>query len=589
MKNIYLICFLLINNFLMSNAQQVLRHEKKVYVSPDKKVYFNKDQPVYFRVSTSPDENAPSYLLPSEKSAKYANPMYFDSDGKNTLRSPSAVDPVTKKQVQPKQDVLFDMYADGKSPITQLQLNGAAKYSVQGKSFFGPGLKLNLLAKDEVSGVESSYISVNSAPYVEFSTVSNPFDEQKQYSISYYSVDNVGNAEPARTIVFQCDYTAPATSFKILGESKGNVLSSKASVSLMSVDTISGVKAIMYAINDAPARVYSTPIPLSVLKDGKSKIRYYAIDFVGNKEEEKVIAASTETVGENTEPATFSFYIDKEAPVISSKIVGDQFKGKYLYISARSKVQINATDEKSGVDKVLYSIDNNLLKENYNDPINIAKEGLHKVLYASSDNVGNFALAKSQQVFVDATNPASKVSFAGNVFKNRDTLFITSERTRLIFSATDAGSGLKEIRYTLDGKTPEIYSRPFSVAAEGFHTMQYAATDNVNNLEADNKSSFYIDNTPPLIHYQFSVKAIGEKTIRDEKYTIYPSNAMLYIAATDNNAGGEVVEYIVNGKKEKLNQIPLKNLAPGNYQVEVFASDVLKNRSTTTIRFSIED
>ena len=47
-------------------------------------------------------------MLNSEQSAEYANPMYLDVEGFNSLRSPSAVDPETRKTVYPLEDIIYD-------------------------------------------------------------------------------------------------------------------------------------------------------------------------------------------------------------------------------------------------------------------------------------------------------------------------------------------------------------------------------------------------------------------------------------------------------------------------------------------------
>jgi hypothetical protein len=380
------------------------------------------------------------------------------------------------------------------------------------------------------------------------------------------------------------------TSFKIIGESKGNVLSSKASISLSAIDTLSGVKHIIYSINDGPEKVYTVPIPLSVLKDGKSKIRYYSIDNVGNKEEAKVIAASTDAVSkqlDNNDPSTFNFYIDKEPPIIGLEIIGDQSKGKYLYVSERSRCKIIATDDKSGVDKVIYSINNALLKENYAEPFAITHDGLNTVVYAASDNVGNFALAKTQQVFLDKSIPTSHLAYKGKLFTNRDTAFITRD-TRLVITTTETGSGIQSIEYTLDSNQKETYTSPITVEKDGFHSLAYQSKDNVNNTEELKKCAFFVDNTAPKIYYHFSITAIGKKIVRDVNYDIYPSNVMLYIAATDNASGGEKIEYRVNGK-ELQTAIPIKGFAPGNYEIEINAYDILKNKSNEVVHFAIEE
>ena len=570
-----------------SKAQDQLNHEKKIYTSTEGKIFINKTLPVYFKVATSPEDNAPSHLLRSEITSKYSNPMYFDTEGRNTLNSPSAVDTATKKVVEPQSDVVFEMYADGIAPVTNIKPGNVKKHVENKTTYFGSNMKLDFIAVDEVSGVEATYISVNGSVYQEISKALATFDEEKEYNIRFYSVDHVGNREPYKELKFNIDLSAPTTILSILGENKGKVLSSKASIKLSSKDTLSGLSRIIYSINDGAEKVYTAPIPLSVLKDGETKISYYAIDNTGNVENAKVISTSTGNPGDKEDGSTFSFYIDKEAPVVSFEIVGDQFKGKSLFISERSKFQINALDEKSGVDKILYSQNKSTSDQIYSAPFEIQGAGNQIINYAASDFVGNFALAQIQQVFVDKTSPKTVLSFAGNKFYNRDTLFINSN-TKLTIASSESGSGIQKIFYILDGKDKETYSIPIMVKEDGFHTLEYFATDNVNNVEIQNKSSFIVDNNPPEIHYNFSVKAIGEKTIDGKSYTIYPSNTMLYIAATDNASGGERIEYRINGKQVQ-SVIPLKGFMPGNYEIEINALDVLKNKATEVLRFSIED
>jgi len=109
----------------------------------------------------------------------------------------------------------------------------------------------------------------------------------------------------------------------------------------------------------------------------------------------------------------------------------------------------------------------------------------------------------------------------------------------------------------------------------------------VNNKNEIKKQEVFVDNQAPVIHYHFSVESIGKKTVRDEIYTIYPTNTMLYIAATDASSGGEKIEYRINDGVV-LSANPIKNLTPGNYLIEVDAFDVLGNKSVEKIKFAIE-
>jgi hypothetical protein len=580
MNRTLLLCLLFFVTTWNIEAQNQLNHEKKVFVSTDGRIFMNQLSPVYFRISNSPDANAPSYLLKSEETPKYSNPMYFDTEGKNTFHSPSAVDTVTKKVVLPKKDVVFEAYSDGSAPHSAIYVVSEKKY----RTFFGKNTKIEFSAKDEISGVDATYVSLNQDAYQEFSKVKDALDEEKAYAVKYYSVDHVGNVEVPKSFNLTIDLSAPKTTMSIIGESKGKVLSSKASISLTSKDSISGVYHIYYIVNDGSEKVYSDPIPLSLFKDGDTKISYFAVDNVGNKEESRVISTSTNKGNENS---SYSFYIDREAPVLGYEITGDSYRTNVLYISGRSLFQVNANDEKSGVDKVNYAQNSSFPNQVYSDPIPVKGDGLQSITFAAVDNVGNFALPQTQKVFVDRISPKSTMSFMGNQFHNRDTLFIT-QNTKLVINVSDVGSGIKETDYELDGGSKVQYSAPVRIEKEGFHTVTFSAVDNVNNTEVKKISSFFVDSTAPLIHYNFSVKSIGEKTIRGESYPIYPSNAMLYIAATDNACGGEQIEYKINGKPA-LTAIPIKGLVPGNYEIEIISWDVLKNKSSQILKFSIEN
>ena len=136
-----------------------------MFQAPDGKLYINKSLPLYLRISTSPSENAPSYLLKSEVTTKYSNPMYLDTEGKNTFRSPSAVDTTTKAIVEPKEDIVYEVYADSKAPRTHLKFENSKKSKMEkdDKTFVNGDLVIDLVSNDEMSGVEQVLYSINGA------------------------------------------------------------------------------------------------------------------------------------------------------------------------------------------------------------------------------------------------------------------------------------------------------------------------------------------------------------------------------------------------------------------------------------------
>jgi sugar lactone lactonase YvrE len=68
-------------------------------------------------------------------------------------------------------------------------------------------------------------------------------------------------------------------------------------------------------------------------------------------------------------------------------------------------------------------------------------------------------------------------------------------------TASDSGSGVKEVHYTLDGTQTMVNTATasFDIISEGTHSVSYLAIDNVNNPEAAHPLSIKIDKTPPVI------------------------------------------------------------------------------------------
>lgn len=62
-----------------------------------------------------------------------------------------------------------------------------------------------------------------------------------------------------------------------------------------------------------------------------------------------------------------------------------------------------------------------------------------------------------------------------------------------------AGSGIKEIDYSLDGGATQVYSGPISGFTTGNHFVQYHAVDNVGNVESTKLLAFKVDAMKPTV------------------------------------------------------------------------------------------
>jgi len=581
-----IIAIILLTLPFMGVAQEQLKHEKRIYASPEGKIYIQKSLPVYLRIATSPDEDAESYLLESEESSEYSNPMYFDTEGWNTVRTPSAVDTSSQELVYPLKDIIFEVYADSRSPVTRSQVSESSDYTKDGKRYYGGDIRIDLAAKDGLAGVEEIYYSMDGESYQPY-TDAIDCEEEKPYELKYYAVDNVRNVEQPKSMNFAIDKTAPETGYSIEGDNKKNILGKDAFIRLSSKDNSAGVKEIRYSINGTPEKVYNQPISVRNFDASSNELVFYAIDHVNNKEEKQSLTSSVETSSDSDNGGDgFSFYIDREAPEVELRVKGDQHEGNHLFVSKRSRIELMAHDDKSGVKKVAYSINNSSLSQPYEDPFALTKEGLQYVNYEAEDQVNNLSVRKTRAVYLDAKMPSTEIHFEGESYKSRDTVFVKPD-TRIRFSGSDQESGIKEVVYNVGEDSPASYEEPVSIEEEGLHVLSFYGIDQVQNKEPERHMNIYVDHTAPEIYHHFSVQSIGSKTIRDEEYVIYPSNCRLYIAATDMACGTNNLRYRLNGGKWNTT-IPLPQLEAGNHEVEIQATDYLGNQTSTIVNFAVE-
>ena len=558
----------------MLHAQQQLTADKKSHTDAEGNLYWNREKPVYLRISDTPDGKGD--LLKSKKSSAFVNPLYLDTEGLNYIRTRYAVDPETKKPIYPPQEVLWEIYADSETPQTSFLLDGAAVYKGKDHVYYGPNLSGTIRAKDKLSGVATSYVSVNEAA---FSALSNElsFPKTGAYQVQYYSVDKVGNRESVNKYSFMVDVESPTTYYNINGFSEKKIIGKSTKIYLTREDNLVGVADTYYKFDNEEFKKYAgQEISFTYLEDGDHTLHFYSVDKVGNKEANQ----------------TLDFYFDKHAPIVAADVLGDRFiANDVIYFSGRTKLKLTSVDNKSGVKEVLYSVDNAEFAT-YKGPFYLPNvTGEHTIKYYSLDEMNNESMSnKNQQfkhnvnkVYVDLTGPSLSYSYIGSSFKTRDTLFI-GPKTKIKLKGTDKESKLNYLSYSLDGAIDEInYESPFTIASPGLHSVEMFGYDNVNNR---NLKSFelIVDSTAPEIITNFSSAPAIKEGVK-----VYPSFVMLYLAATDKEIGTDKIYYSINNGKQKLYTNVIQGFVSGkDYTLQVVALDKLGNKSEKEIKFTIE-
>lgn len=553
-------------------AQQKPTYEKKLYISPEGRLYVNKALPLYLWLSTSPDEDSKKYRLKSEETTRYSNPMYFDTDGYNTFRSPSAVDPDTRKSVYPLRDIVFEVYADATAPVTKIDYGDNKPFLFEGKSYIRDNTQIELKASDDHAGTESINYSINGA---EFSKYTNPitFTEEKEYIVKYYAVDNVGNDEETKEITFIYDKTAPVTKHQVTVDNFNEIISGRSKIELSAEDIGIGISRIVYQLDEGKEITYKYPLSASWMSQGEHTLKYYALDKVGNKESLK----------------TYSFYVDKSPPTIIEEVIAKTFfaNGKE-FASGKAQLKLTAFDNKAGIKEIRYSI-NGSDYEVYEKPVFMTQSsGKFQIKTYAVDNVNNksqsqTANQKTSIPYIDLSGPSVRHNFSEPNFSARDTMFINST-TKIYLRAGDPEAGVNRIEYRIDGNENVIYDKGFTIGEEGVHTISYVGYDNVENTSSN---SFFVkvDNTGPVINHQFSALPSGKSNGID----LLPKYVILYLSGTDKQTGVQSISYGFGDQTTKIYSVPISGFSSGDKKMIIKAKDKLGNITTEELQFIVTE
>ena len=548
-------------------GQQQLDHPPKLHVDSLNRIYFKDKMPAYLFIGNTPDP-AKAKRMYSEATPDYANPMYFDGQGVHYMRHKDNFENV---------DVLFEIRADGQAPDTKFTPLLDRAYQYQDKWYGAPNMQIELKAKDNMAGVDAIYYSIDGATYQKYNGPIT-LDQEKEYTISYYSVDNVGNVEKPNTQTVVTDNTGPRTGMEVKGKVFDDILSRRNQILLAAQDAVSGVKAIYYTIDQEEEKKYNGPVSMRPLSQGAHTLSYYAVDKLGNREAAK----------------EYNFYVDNTAPLLSSEILGDRFitNGR-AFSSGRTQLKLNAVDNKAGVEGIFYSVNGGTF-EQYKGPFYLSKDknGSINVRIYATDKVGNRSEETNGTTdvgtsYVDLTGPNLSRRFAGPRFTSRDTVFI-SPQSKVVLAATDAESGIKNITYSLNGSAENEYANGgVQISEAGAYAFEYFGYDNVNNR---NKAAvaIFVDAQGPQVFERYSLPPLTATTTPEgDVVKVYPSHVVVFLSSQDDVVGYERMYVKLNQGAETLYRGPMSGFAKGNsYTLTIRALDKLGNETTKTIQFN---
>ncbi|HCT77071.1 MAG TPA: PKD domain-containing protein, partial [Micromonosporaceae bacterium] len=263
--------------------------------------------------------------------------------------------------------------------------------------------------------------------------------------------------------------------------------------------------------------------------------------------------------------------VDTTAPVTAAAISGPITNGWY---TGAATVTLTAADETggSGVAGTEYQLGAAWIP--YTEPIVVTGDGIHAVRFRSTDNAGNVETTKSVEVKIDTTAPITTATFAPPTDAGWH-----NGKVPVTLAATDAGSGVTGVQWSLDGGAWTPYTAPVEVSGDGEHELLYQATDAAGNVETLKSAILKIDGVKPTVIVSGLADGQLYGDSQDVRVTYQAVDPLSGIASTIGTLDGHAY---ASGTLQAMFELDL-----GLHELVVTATDNAGNTTTTNVRFFV--
>ena len=348
-----------------------------------------------------------------------------------------------------------------------------------------------------------------------------------------------------------------------------NWYSKNLTVTLDATDDLSGVKQIYFSSDGDNFSPYTN---IDVSREGHHRLSFYSVDNVGN----------VETVKHR------EFAVDITPPV--TEIHVDSFF-KDDIIANDAKITLTATDNLTGVDRIMYRF-NNEAERVYRAGANISfahlPDGFHTLYYYAEDRVKNKETEKTLSFFVDKMAPIISADVLGDRFLVGDRVYF-SGRSKLKLTAIDNKSGVSEIQYSINGGAFQEYEDPFYLpAVAGRHTIRYYATDEIGNTSRGNYTHnmgiIWVDLIGPVLSHELS----GPNFTKGDVMFISPETKII-LKGVDSESGLQYLSYSTGEQVEETRYEGAFSIhESGTHTIRYFGYDNVNNRNVNQFEVTVD-
>ncbi|MFO8133114.1 MAG: PKD domain-containing protein [Thermoplasmatota archaeon] len=285
----------------------------------------------------------------------------------------------------------LELLIDATAPVTNATFNGTAT-----GDWYRSNVTVTLNATDNESGVNATWYMLTelvnqtwqNGTWQQYNASFDVTGEGR-YNLTYYSVDTAGNREENNTAAVNIDVTPPVTNVTLNGTlGKQGWYRGAVTATLNATDTLSGTAEIEYAVdNGGDWETYDGAVTIS--GTGTHTLQYRATDAAGNREAIHnltihIDGTSPSASLDTPQPGSIYLFGRDLLPTLfgNTVIIGDL------------TASVTATDTHSGVYKVFFYLDGELLWEDYNAPYQVtlpnefplARHDISAVAYDAAGN-----------------------------------------------------------------------------------------------------------------------------------------------------------------------------------------------------------
>ncbi len=475
-------------------------------------------------------------------------------------------------------------------------------------SWVNDAVTVQLSASDNLSGIAATEYTIDGGATQ--SGASFTLTTDGEYTIAFRSIDQAGNAEALQTATVKIDRTAPTIShaFTPLAYTDGSWTNSDVTVTFSCADqggsgvagctdpvtttaegtaTVNGTAtdgAGNTATDSASVRIDKTAPSISAEVDGtKNEAGWYKEDVtvtytatddlsgvagtpeqdvLGEGFDQSASATVTDGAGNSSSTGVTGINVDKTAPELTASY-------STAWNTDDVKVEWTCTDALSGA---------------AGQPADAIVSGEGDNLSATtscSDVAGNSTTKTVAGIRIDRSAPTTTATVPEPLASGW-----YGDAVEVTLTGSDNLSGVASTTYTVDGGAAQAYTGPFSVTADGIHSIEFWSADNAGNVEsAGAPLVLKVDLTAP------TTTVINP--ISPDSGWFVTSGIPVAFDATDATSGVAGTYYTIDGGPVQTYGKPFTaDLSTGTHIISYWSVDLAENveehAETNTISVNVD-